>query len=177
MATTVALLAMGPAASTASANPCDRWGNTNPEQLTRKEARRTIRCLVNAARENAGLRGLDKDRRLQKAAQRHNNEMLGTGCFGHECPGEGALPIRLELVDYLTGGLSRWIYGENVAWGIRDRGTPNSIVAAWLASPSHRANILNTSFRDIGVGFSVGSPNTANAAGGIYTTDFGLRVG
>jgi uncharacterized protein YkwD len=170
------LLAASPAASTARVNACDAHGNSSPTDLNRKQARRAIRCLVNVERRSAGLRALDRNRRLQKAAQRHNNLMVGTGCFGHQCPGEGALDIRLGLVDYLVGGLTRWIYGENVAWGIRGQGTPRAIVAAWMASPGHRANILNGSFRDIGVGFTTGTPGGSNDPGGVYTTDFGFRT-
>ena len=42
-----------------------------------------------------------------------------------------------------------------------------------MNSPGHRANILSRVFREIGVGFSAGTPE-AGAPGGIYTTDFGL---
>ena len=45
-----------------------------------------------------------------------------------------------------------------------------------MSSPPHRANILNGDFREIGVGFDPGTPDGARAPGGIYTTDFGLRV-
>ena len=170
------VLAVSPLASTASADACARHGNKSPTELTRKQARKAVLCLINAERRSAGVRSLHRDRRLQKAAQRHNNRMVGSGCFAHECPGEGGLGERLEAVGYLLGGLTRWVYGENVAWGLRDRGTPSAMVAAWMDSPGHRSNILNRSFRDIGVGFSVGSPSGAADPGGIYTTDFGLRV-
>ena len=103
--------------------------------------------------------------------------MDGTGCFDHACSGEGDLGARLENVGYLGGGLSRWAYGENIAWGMRSAGTPSSIVDAWMNSSGHRANILSRDFREIGVGFSAGTPGGGGAPGGIYTTDFGLRVG
>ena len=60
---------------------------------------------------------------------------------------------------------------------MRDQGSPESIVKAWMNSPGHRANILNRDFRELGIGFSVGSPGGDNEPGGIYTADFGLRVG
>ena len=103
--------------------------------------------------------------------------MLKSGCFAHECPGEPGLPLRLERVSYLAGHLSRWAFGENLAWGKGSRGTPRAFVKAWMASPGHRANILRRDFRDIGVGFSAGTPGSNSDHGGIYTTDFGLRVG
>ena len=60
---------------------------------------------------------------------------------------------------------------------MRRLGTPEAIVDAWMNSSGHRANILSRDFREIGVGFSPGTPNGGSATGGIYTTDFGLAVG
>jgi uncharacterized protein YkwD len=172
----LALLAgASPRASAATA--CSEWGDAKPESLRPAEARKAIRCLVNAKRQNAGLRPLRLDKRLQRAAQKHTDEMDGSGCFAHECPGESELGGRLENVDYLVGGLSRWLAAENIAWGSGKRGSPKAIVDAWMNSPPHRANILNGSFRDVGVGFAVGSPHDGGDKGGLYTTDFGLRVG
>jgi uncharacterized protein YkwD len=166
----------GPAGAAKKRTACDRWGKTAPAQLQVDQARRTVLCLLNKKRHNAGLPSLDRNNRLDEAAQRHNERMDGTGCFAHECPGEPTLESRLKGISYLIGGLLSWAFGENVAWGEASAGTPKSIVAAWMASPGHRANILNRSYRDIGIGFSRGTPNSADADGGIYTTDFGLRV-
>jgi uncharacterized protein YkwD len=170
-------LAASPVTPGASASACKRWGGAEPTALTTGQARDAILCLVNKERDKAGLPNLDRDKKLQKAAQRHNDHMDGTGCFDHECGGEAGLAARLEGVGYLGGGLSQWAFGENIAWGLREQGTPESIVDAWMHSSGHRANILNRSFREIGVGFSVGTPGSGREPGGIYTTDFGLAVG
>jgi uncharacterized protein YkwD len=171
------VLAGSPATPGAAASGCGRAANSDPASLKTGEAREAILCLVNKERHDAGLGDLDRDKRLQKAAQRHNEHMDGTGCFDHACGGEGELGARLEAVGYLSGGLSQWAFGENIAWGMRSQGTPRSIVGAWMNSSGHRANILNRDFREIGVGFSVGTPGRDGDPGGIYTTDFGLRVG
>jgi uncharacterized protein YkwD len=175
----LALLALvaSPLTPGASASACKRWGDSDPTHLRTDQARKAILCLVNKERDKAGLRDLDRDSKLQKAAQRHNDHMDGTGCFDHECGGEAGLDSRLEGVGYLVGGLTQWAYGENIAWGMQGQGTPESIVEAWMNSAGHRANILNNSFKEIGVGFSVGTPGGGRDPGGIYTTDFGLRVG
>ena len=175
----VALLALAasPATPGASASACKRWGDSSPTELRNSDARKAILCLVNKERDKAGLGNLDRDKKLQKAAQRHNDHMDGTGCFDHECGGEADLDSRLHGVGYLVGGLSQWAFGENIAWGSHELGTPDAIVNAWMHSPPHRANILNRDFKEIGVGFSVGTPSGGHEAGGIYTTDFGLRVG
>ncbi len=151
-------------------------GCTGFWRLSQRSAK-AILCLVNRKRDNAGLPELDRNNRLQKAAQDHTDKMGASGCFAHECSGEGALDVRLESVDYLTGGLSRWAFGENIAWGMESLGTPESIVDAWMNSPGHRANILSAQFREIGVGFARGAPANASANAAIYTTDFGLRLG
>lgn len=170
-------LAGSPATPGAAASACGAAANSDPDSLSAGQARDAILCLVNQQRDKAGLPNLDRDKKLQKAAQRHNEQMDGTGCFDHACGGEGDLGARLENVGYLVGGLSRWAYGENIAWGMRDQGTPRSIVGAWMNSSGHRANILSRDFREIGVGFSAGTPGGSGEPGGIYTTDFGLRVG
>jgi uncharacterized protein YkwD len=170
-------LAASPATPSASASACKKWGDSEPNKLRNGEARKAILCLVNKERDKAGLGDLDRDRKLQRAAQRHTNQMDGTGCFDHECGGEAALDSRLRGVGYLAGGLTQWAFGENIAWGMYEQGTPESIVNAWMNSSGHRANILSRSFKEIGVGFRVGTPSGGGAPGGIYTTDFGLRVG
>ena len=170
-------LAGSPMAPAASADACAKWGDREPQTITRDQARKATLCFVNRERTSRGINGLDNHNKLQKAAQRHTDEMRGTGCFAHECPGEGSLTDRLEAFDYLANGLTQWMYAENVAWGMGNRGTPRSIVDAWMNSSGHRANILNRGFRDAGVGVVPGTPSSKNASGGIYTIDFGLAVG
>jgi uncharacterized protein YkwD len=52
---------------------------------------------------------------------------------------------RAEEVGYSSNG-----FGENIA---RGQETPEEVVAAWMNSSGHRANLLNASWKDIGVGF------------------------
>jgi uncharacterized protein YkwD len=172
-------LAAGPAVSQAAAKGggCGPAADAKPTSVANGAARDAVVCLLNKERAKAGLNALDDNKRLQKAAQRHNDRMVGTNCFDHECGGESDLGKRLESVGYLAGGLSRWAYGENIAWGGGDYGTARAIVGAWMNSPPHRANILSSEFHDIGIGFSPGTPSSGNAEGAIFTTDFGLRVG
>lgn len=177
--TAVAALASAgfPATSFAGDKACKRWGNAAPDTLSNGEARKAIFCLINEKRAGAGLKPFDRSKKLQKAAQRHSDRMVGTGCFSHQCSGEAGLDTRLSSVDYLVNGLTSWAYGENIAWGMYDQGTPRAIVGAWMDSSGHRANILSRSFREIGIGFGAGTPQSKKDPGGIYTTDFGLAVG
>jgi uncharacterized protein YkwD len=182
LALTVLAAAMTSAGVPASAaaggsGACRQWGDAHPGQLSNGEARAAVLCLVNRKRNRAGLRPLERDRNLQRAAQRHNYRMVGSGCFSHQCDGEADLGGRLRSTGYLDGKLRRWAYGENIAWGMKRRGTPAAVVDAWMGSPPHRANILSGSFRELGVGFATGSPSGAGDPGGIYTIDFGVAVG
>lgn len=172
------LLAAGPGAPNAeAANACAKHGTTKPTKLKLGEARGAIRCFLNRERSRRGLSKLKGDSRLTTAAQRHNDYMQKKKCFSHVCPGERDLAGRLSAVGYLISGLTRWAYGENIAWGGGYKGTPKSMVKAWMNSSGHRANILNPTFRDIGIGFTKGSPYDRRENAGIYTTDFGLRIG
>ncbi len=77
---------------------------------------------------------------------------------------------------YLLQGLLSWAYGEDIYWGPRHAwGTPAATVRGWMHSPAHWANILNSHFRDIGVGIAWGTPSNGRGDGGIYTADFGYR--
>ena len=172
------LIAAGPAADRADATTaCKRFGDTPAYKLRNGPARKAVVCLLNKERKSRGLPKLDNDRKLQRAAQKHNEHMIDKRCFAHECPGEASLEQRLRSVDYLRSGLSRWAYGENIAWGEKGLSTPKSIMNAWMKSAGHRANILKPLVREVGVGISDGTPYNRKANGGTYTTDFGLAQG
>jgi uncharacterized protein YkwD len=173
-ATLVILAAASPPSASASA--CSKWVDTMPGKLAPKEARRAVVCLLNAERRKVGEQTLGTDKKLQKAAQRHTDHMVGSDCFDHVCPGEADLGRRLEIVDYLTGGLTRWIYGENIAWGSGKLGAPKEIVKAWMNSPPHRTILLTSSFEDVGIGFHAATPGHGGESGGLYTADFGMRA-
>lgn len=172
------LLLAGPLSGTASASPspCKRWGNDNPRELSKRQARSAVRCLLNRRRENHGLRRLQKSGRLKKAAQKHTRRMHKQRCFAHECPGEPSVLSRLKRVRYIHNGLRRWSYGENIAYGGSHFGTPKATVRAWMRSDGHRHNILNPDFREIGVGVLFGIPPEPGSNNGTtFTTDFGMR--
>ena len=169
------LLLAGPLSGAASASPCKRWGSDLPGHLSHRHARMAVRCLVNRKRENHGLHRLGRSGRLKKAAQRHTRYMDDHRCFAHECSGEPSVLSRLKKVNYIVGGLRRWLYGENIAYGGSHLGTPKAIVRAWMHSPEHRYNILNPDFRQIGIGFVRGIPPQPGSSGATFTTDFGMR--
>jgi uncharacterized protein YkwD len=102
---------------------------------------------LNRVRAEHGLGQLRYDPHLERAARAHTREMLRTDVFAH-----GAFGSRLLLFN-VTGSPA----GENIAWGVGARGSARGVVAGWLASPEHRANLLRSSFTRVGVGDLLGS--------------------
>lgn len=100
----------------------------------------------NAERERLGLRALEPDARLQRAAQRHASDMARRDFMAHE-GSDGSLPH-----ERVTRSGYRWTtVAENVAAGYPD---PPSVVAGWMASPGHRENLLDPEARHVGVGYA-----------------------
>ena len=76
----------------------------------------------------------------------------------------------------ISDGTQSWTVGENIAWGSERRGAPRTITRMWMNSPEHRANILSSSFREVGIGAPYGAPVSGmGAPAATYATDFGAR--
>ncbi|MFF0431147.1 sigma-70 family RNA polymerase sigma factor [Streptomyces sp. NPDC004327] len=116
--------------------------------------------LVNAERAKAGCGPLTENALLTRAAQGHSDDMAARDFFDHTNPDGDGPGERVTAAGY------RWsTYGENIAKGQR---TPAEVMDAWMNSPGHRANILNCSFKEIGIGL--------HPAGGPYWTQvFGAQ--
>ena len=68
--------------------------------------------------------------------------------------------------------------GENIAVGVLQLSTPAAIVAGWMRSPEHRANILNPDFRDSGIGIVAHALRrySGGQRGATYTQQFGVTA-
>jgi uncharacterized protein YkwD len=121
---------------------------------------------------------LDASPRLEQSAQRHTEDMAFGNYFEHISPG-GETPVdRMRSSGYIYSSQIGYEVGENIGWGTLSLATPRAVVAAWMASPGHRANILDTHFRDTGVGVSPHPPESLarGQAGAVYTQDFGVII-
>jgi uncharacterized protein YkwD len=135
-------------------------------------------CLVNRERAAHGEGALHWNIHLIAAAQAHTESMAFGDYFEHVGP-HGQTPLmRIRRTGYISSSRVGFEIAENIGYGTLWLGTPKSIVATWMASPGHRANILDRHFRDTGIGVS---PHTGGLAhgqsGGLYTQDFGVIVG
>jgi uncharacterized protein YkwD len=129
-------------------------------------------CLLNGERADRGLRALSTDADLAQAAVAHGGDMVEHGYFAHDGR-DGSKPAdRIRRAGYLSGG-GAWQIGENLAWGTGDLSTPRSIMAAWMNSPGHRANILEPDYREVGIALVAGNPNAHDGSGATFVTEFG----
>lgn len=101
--------------------------------------------LVNEIRQQNGLKPLTANWELSRVARYKFQDMLDNRYFAHQSPTHGT-PFQMIR----NFGLTYRTAGENIAMGYR---TPQAVVNAWMNSSGHRANILNASYTQIGVGY------------------------
>jgi uncharacterized protein YkwD len=149
--------------------------NATPANATKREIVRATLCALNVERAHYGLRRLTINKRLSQAARRHARDMARRNYFSHDTLGGGSFVDRIRRTGYLSNARS-WTVGENLAWGSRGHSRPRVIMQMWMNSPGHRANILNPSFREIGIGVAYDAPVAGGGEpAGTYATDFGAR--
>jgi uncharacterized protein YkwD len=175
---TVALVpaahAASPKSSTAYAARACAGANRIPTSTTLHRAARATLCLLNRQRAGHGLRSLRSNRALRTSARRYARSLVVKRFFSHVAPNGQTLQARVSRSGYLRGA-NGWAYGENLAWGAGGKATPAQIVAAWMASPGHRANILSARWRHIGIGIAPGAPVAGVGRAASYVTHFGWR--
>lgn len=105
--------------------------------------------LTNKQRQNNGFAPFVLNDRLSRAAELKGENMLAKGYWAHNAP-DGTTPwYFFKLVGY------NYVYaGENLARGFT---SSNDIVAAWMASPTHRENMLSPNYKEIGFAVMEGS--------------------
>lgn len=108
--------------------------------------------LVNQQRAKAGLHMLAQNWELCRVARYKSQDMINKGYFSHQSPTYGS-PFRMME----SFGIRFSAAGENIAYGQR---TPEEVMNSWMNSTGHRANILNGSFNQIGVGVAKTSNGT-----------------
>lgn len=132
---------------------------------------------INVVRAEYGLQALAPSAALGRAAAAHSRSMATYGYFAHESRNGSPFSQRIER--YYTPQLrSTWTVGENLAMFGTTAPTAGAIVAAWMASPGHRANLLRGLFREAGISVMFNP-----AAGGVFagqstwlvTLDLGRR--
>ena len=126
--------------------------------------------LHNQIRVEHGLGRLCIHPALERAARAHSREMIAKDYFSHNSY-DGTPPAK-RITNF---GYKGWItIGENIARGSGDWGSAGAIFDSWMHSPEHKANILDKSYKEVGIGVASG---TFEGVQGVkmWTADFGSR--
>jgi uncharacterized protein YkwD len=138
-----------------------------------------ILARLNDVRAEHGLRPLALSGALQQAAAFQSRAMLSGGFFEHDAPNGPTFSSRLKRFYAPIAGRGGWSAGENLLYtsGTLDA---DQAMDAWMDSAGHRRNILDPSWREVGI-----ASMRASIAGGVFgggptwvvTMDFGVRPG
>jgi uncharacterized protein YkwD len=145
-----------------------------PSRAARMQAALVVR--VNTVRAAHGLSKLHVSLSLGSAAAAHSSEMAARGYFGHNSADGASFSQRIAHY-YRPRGYRSWSVGENLAYGSPDLGALEAL-KLWLASPPHRANLLDPRWHDLGLSavHAASAPGVfGHSAVTIVTADFGAR--
>lgn len=125
--------------------------------------------LTNQFRAENGLSALVLDKNLDETAEKHSKDMAMQDYFSHTGK-DGSKPWdRAREEGYESGTV-----GENIAAGYR---SAKAVVDGWIASPGHRANMLNSNYNEIGIGHYYLANDTGSVNYGHYWTQvFGKGI-
>ena len=149
----------------------------NGDMFRLNVAERQMFDLHNQTRERHGLQPLCLSPDLTQVARAHSQDMLDRDYFSHYTPEGTMVRDEMERLGYPVA--TAYMVGENIAMGgdTEGYGAPDHLFVELMNSPGHRANILDSRFREVGIGARRGifqdyreDPMTA------YTIDFGARV-
>lgn len=99
--------------------------------------------LTNTERTKLGVGILKENKMLSEAARQKAADMFAFNYWAHISPSG-----RSPWIFFTDVGYKYQYAGENLARDFRD---PDSVVTAWMNSPSHRENVVNTKYQEIGV--------------------------
>jgi hypothetical protein len=169
---TVVLLALAPAVATAADCP---HGGDLVTALSPPDRGAALFCVIDAERTARHLPAVRANAQLARAAQGHADDMVVRHFFEHVTPGGSTLGDRVNATGYIAGRRD-WELGEAIAWAQQPLDTPITLMRAWLASPEHRAIILDRVFRDVGIGVTPGLTDGSGGLGATAVLDFGFRT-
>ena len=137
---------------------------------------RSVLGEVNALRRAHGLVPLRLSARLSAAAGVHSRSMATRGFFGHNSADGSPFWQRVKR-HYGSAGYPFWAVGENLVWASPQLSAKKAL-RMWLGSPSHRRNLLEPKWRELGL-----SAVRVEHAPGVYdgldvtivTANFGVR--
>jgi uncharacterized protein YkwD len=132
--------------------------------VTASEVELTLTNLVNKSRTDAGLKALRTDSDLAAVAGLRATRQRDANVMGHSIGGN----LKAQLAAY---DVPWYRYGENVGYTTSTWGSKaaQSIHSMWMASPSHRALIMSSSFNYVGAGLAYRSSNGRTYASIVFS--------
>lgn len=112
------------------------------------EQKKELELLVEEVRKEHRLNVLDQNEKLEKSSQAKAEHMVDNSYFAHEGPDKKSLATFLKAAEY-----EYKVAGENLAMGFS---SAQSVVNAWVQSPLHYKNLVDTEFLEQGLGIDSG---------------------
>lgn len=131
-------------------NPAVRVNNPATLAYATEMSASGLLASTNQERANNGLAALTLNPQLNSSAQSKANDMVARDYWAHNTP-DGQEP----WIFFDAAGYQYQKAGENLAYGFA---TSSATVTGWMNSPSHRANMLDSGYTEVGFGFTNG-PN------------------
>ncbi len=128
----------------------DRAAAPDPETIEQG-----VLAAINLVRGEHDLAELEAHPRLARVARAHSRDMLRRDYFAHVAPGGGGPADRVR-----AAGLRYRKVAENIQLNDDDADPVGTAVAAWMASPDHRRNLLDPDYTHTGIGVAVGDDGT-----------------
>jgi uncharacterized protein YkwD len=149
----------------------------DPSYASVEELETRMLGRLNDVRIRHGLTPLRVSAALSTAAQQHTRDMARHGFCGHESANGASFSRRVSRFYGRSSRWRRWSAGENVLCH-KKRVTAARAVSTWLASPGHRANVLSSQWREVGVAAVYGYDASGEFGGQdvfLVTANFGVR--
>jgi len=148
------------AGSSGSSGSSGDSGGTDPSGLEAFEAE--VLRLTNEYRRRNNLNPLAANLTLSKAAETHSENMSELDFFSHTGVDGSTVGDRA-----IAAGYDSRFVGENIGVGY---GTPEGVVQGWIASDGHRANLLDSRYTTLGVGYVFNGNDTGSENWNHYWT-------
>jgi uncharacterized protein YkwD len=136
------------AALSAVASACAGATTASGDEHSRLEA---MYCGINVVRRAYGLHVVRGNTPLNRSSILKADAVRRCGQFSHTPCG-----MSFSRTFKTAGYLPAKAWGENLAWGQGDLGSPVHTLQLWLNSPPHRKNLLGGRWRDLGIAYEVG---------------------
>lgn len=145
------------------------WSHSNVLGAQSDYSATTLLDSTNQQRANDREAGLTLNQQLSEAAQAKANDMAAKNYWSHTAP-DGRTPW--SFIN--ASGYSYEAAGENLAYGFANG---DDVVNAWMNSPTHRANVLDTKYKNVGFGVAQTQNYQGNGPETIVVAEYGEPAG